>query len=93
MCVHHTQAVTEPPVKFPAHGYRHIPEDLNAADRHLLLLMGSLGNRVADIITGLFEDNLSRNEQLASVDQAAELAEEFRQRARRISFVLGAEAA
>lgn len=34
-------------------------------DRDILLLLGSVGIRVAEIITGLFENNLSCDQQLA----------------------------
>lgn len=38
---------------------------MNEADRDLLMLLGSVGIRVGEIVTGLFEDRLSCDEQSA----------------------------
>jgi hypothetical protein len=65
---------------------------VNDADRDLLLLLGSVGIRVGEIVTGLFEDSLSCDEQLAFADQLVKLAEGFRQRVHRTPFVVDAEA-
>ena len=65
---------------------------MNDADRDLVLLLGSVGVRVGEIVTGLFEDSLSCDEQHAFADQLAELAEGFRQRVHRTPFVFDAEA-
>lgn len=53
---------------------------MNEADRELLMLLGSVGIRVSEIVTGLFDDSLSEDEQLAFREQLMELAERFRQR-------------
>lgn len=65
---------------------------MNEADRELLMLLGSVGIRVSAIITGLFEDSLSCDEQLAFGNQLSELAEGFRQRVRRTPLVVDSEA-
>ena len=56
------------------------------------MLLGDVGIRVSEVVTGLFEDSLSCNEQLAFGNQLTELAEGFRQRARRTTLVFDAEA-
>lgn len=61
---------------------------MNEADRDLLMLLGSVGIRVSEMVTGLFKDSLSRDEQLAFEQQLVELAEGFRQRALRIPIVV-----
>ena len=38
---------------------------MNEDDRELLMLLGSVGIRVSEIVTGLFEDSLTCDEQLA----------------------------
>jgi hypothetical protein len=38
---------------------------MNEEDRELLILLGSVGIRVGEIVTGLFEDGLTCDEQLA----------------------------
>lgn len=53
---------------------------MNEQDRELLMLLGSVGLRVAEIVTGLFEDSLSHDEQIAFGHQLVDLAEGFRQR-------------
>ena len=65
---------------------------MNEADRDLLMLLGSVGIRVGQIVTGLFEDSLSCDEQLAFANQLAELADGFRQRVRRTPLVFDGEA-
>jgi hypothetical protein len=52
-------------------------------DHELLMLLGSVGLRVSEIVTGLFEDSLTRDEQIAFGHQLVNLAEGFRQRALR----------
>lgn len=61
-------------------------------DRELLMLLGSVGIRVGEIVTGLFEDSLSCDEQLAFGNQLTELAEGFRQRVLSTPLVFDAEA-
>jgi hypothetical protein len=61
---------------------------VNEEDRELLMLLGSVGLRVAEIVTGLFEDSLSRDEQIAFGHQLVDLAEGFRQRALRTPLVI-----
>lgn len=65
---------------------------MNEADRELLVLLGSVGIRVGEIVTGLFEDSLSCDEQLAFEHQLKELADGFRQRVLRTPIVFDAEA-
>lgn len=65
---------------------------MNEADRELLMLLGSVGIRVSAIITGLFEDSLSCDEQLAFGNQLSELAEGFRRQVRRTPLVVDSEA-
>lgn len=65
---------------------------MNEDDRELLMLLGSVGIRVGEIVTGLFEDSLSCDEQLAFGQQLVELAEGFRQRVLRIPLVIDGEA-
>jgi hypothetical protein len=65
---------------------------VNEADRDLLMLLGSVGIRVGEIVTGLFEDSLSCDEQLAFSNQLAELAEGFRQRVLRTPLIIDTEA-
>ena len=65
---------------------------MNEADRDLLMLLGSVGIRVSEIVTGLFEDSLSCDEQLAFEQQLRELAEGFRRRVRRTPVVIDIEA-
>lgn len=38
---------------------------MNEDDRELLMLLGSVGIRVGEIVTGLFEDSFNREEQFA----------------------------
>ena len=61
-------------------------------DRDLLILLGSVGIRVGEIITRLFEDSLSCDEQIAFGQQLVELAEGFRQRALRTPLVIDGKA-
>lgn len=65
---------------------------MNEKDRDLLLLLGSVGIRVGEIITGLFEDSLSCDEQLGFANQLMELADGFRRRVVRTPIVFDAEA-
>lgn len=61
-------------------------------DRELLLLLGSVGIRISEIVTGLFEDSLSSDEQRAFGNQLMQRAEGFRQRVRRTPLIVDAEA-
>lgn len=65
---------------------------MNEDDRELLMLLGSVGIRVGEIVTGLFEDSLGCEEQLAFEQQLVELAEGFRQRVLRTPLVIDGEA-
>jgi hypothetical protein len=65
---------------------------MNEADRELLMLLGSIGIRVGEVVTGLFEDSLSCDEQRAFEQQLRELADGFRQRVLRTPFVIDGEA-
>jgi hypothetical protein len=65
---------------------------MNEDDRELLMLLGTIGIRVSEMVTGLFEDSLSCEEQLAFSSQLTELAEGFRQRVLRTPLVLDADA-
>lgn len=55
------------------------------------MLLGSVGIRVGEIVTGLFEDSLSCDEQRVFEHQLTELAEGFRQRVLRTPLVLDGE--
>lgn len=61
-------------------------------DHDLLTLLGSVGIRVGEIATGLFEDSLSCDDQLAFAGQLGELTEGFRRRVSRTPLVFDAEA-
>lgn len=65
---------------------------MNEADRDLLMLLGSVGIRVSEIVTGLFEDSLSCDEQLVFEQQLREVADGFRQRVLRTPLVIDGEA-
>jgi hypothetical protein len=65
---------------------------VNEADRELLMLLGNIGIRVGEVVTGLFEDSLSCDEQSAFEQQLRELADGFRQRVLRTPFVIDGEA-
>lgn len=65
---------------------------MNEADRELLMLLGSVGIRVGEVVTGLFEDSLSSDEQIVFGNQLTELAEGFRQRVRRTPLIFDGEA-
>ncbi|MDT7713027.1 MAG: hypothetical protein QOG46_1721, partial [Pseudonocardiales bacterium] len=67
-------------------------EAVNEADRELLMLLGSVGIRVGEMVTGLFEDSLSCDEQLAFGNQLCELGEGFRERVHRTPLVIDGEA-
>lgn len=64
---------------------------MSEADRALLMLLGSVGIRVGEIVTGLFEDSLSCDEQTAFEQQLRELADGFRQRVLRTPLVINEE--
>jgi hypothetical protein len=66
---------------------------VNEADRELLMLLGSVGIRVGEIVTGLFEDSLSCDEQSTFARQLGEVAEGFRERVLRTPLVIDAEGA
>lgn len=61
-------------------------------DRDLLMLFGSVGICVGEIVTGLFEDSLSCDEQIAFRQQLVELAKGFHQRVLRTPLVTDGEA-
>jgi hypothetical protein len=65
---------------------------MNEADRELLMLLGTVGIRVGEIVTGLFEDSLSCDEQSAFEQQLRELANGFRERVKRTPLVIDVEA-
>jgi hypothetical protein len=65
---------------------------VNEADRELLMLPGSVGIRVGEIVTGLFEDSLSCDEQSAFERQLRELADGFHRRVLRTPLVIDQEA-
>jgi hypothetical protein len=60
---------------------------MNEQDRELLMLLGGVGNRVAEMVTGLFEDTLPPDEQIALGHQLVELAGGFRQRTLRTPII------
>jgi hypothetical protein len=63
-------------------------EHMGDDDRELLMLLGSVGIRVGEMVTGLFEDSLTCDEQLAFGNQLVELAEGFRRRVPRTPIVV-----
>lgn len=65
---------------------------MNDDDRELLMLLGSVGIRISEMVTGLFEDSLRYEEQRAFEQQLRELADGFRQRVVRAPLVFDAEA-
>lgn len=65
---------------------------MSEEDRELLMLLGSVGIRVGEIVTGLFEDSLSRDEQIDFEYQLRVIAEGFRQRVLRTPLVVDGEA-
>jgi hypothetical protein len=65
---------------------------VNEDDRELLMLLGSVGIRVGELVTGLFEDSLSCEEQIVFGQQLVELADGFRQRVLRTPIVIDGEA-
>lgn len=64
---------------------------MNADDRELLMLLGTVGIRISEMVTGLFEDSLSGDEQWVFEQQLRELAEGFRERLRRTPLVVEGE--
>jgi hypothetical protein len=64
---------------------------VNEADHELLMLLGSVGIRVGEVVTGLFEDSLSCDEQITFGNQLMELAEGFHQRVLRTPLVVDGE--
>lgn len=64
---------------------------MNEADRELLMLLGSVGIRVGEMVTGLFENSLSCEEQSAFENQLRELADGLRQRVLRTPIVIDGE--
>ncbi|MGH3753182.1 MAG: hypothetical protein ACRDRP_10875 [Pseudonocardiaceae bacterium] len=65
---------------------------MNEADRELLMLLGTVGIKVSEIVTGLFEDSLRCDEQVVFAKQLSELAEGFRRRAHRTPLIIDLEA-
>ena len=61
---------------------------LNEHDRDLLMRLGTVGKRISGIVTGLFEDTLTRDEQTHFADQLIEVAEGFRRRVHRTPLVI-----
>jgi hypothetical protein len=60
-------------------------------DRELLMLLGAVGIRVGEMVTGLFEDSLSCDEQRLFEQQLRELAEGFGRRVVRWPVVVEGE--
>lgn len=65
---------------------------MSEEDRELLMLLGSVGIRVGEVVTELFEDSLSCDELSAFEHQFRELAEGFRRRMVRTPLVVQEEA-
>ena len=65
---------------------------VNEHDRELFMLLGTVGIRISEMVTGLFEDSLNCDEQLAFARQLGEVAEGFWERVRRTPFVIDVEA-
>jgi hypothetical protein len=64
---------------------------MNEQDRDLLILLGGVGIGISQIATGLFEDSLGRDEQVAFNNHLTVLTDSFPHRALRISLIIGEE--
>lgn len=62
---------------------------VNEQDRDLLILLGSVGIGISQIATGLFEDSLGRDEQVALNNHLKVPADHFRHRALGIPLIIG----
>lgn len=54
--------------------------------------LGTVCKRISGIVTGLFEDTLTRDEQTHFADQLVEVAEGFRRRVHRTPLIIDADA-
>jgi hypothetical protein len=61
---------------------------MNEDDRDLLMLLGSAGNRISAIVTGLFEDSLTCDEQIDFANQLIQAAERFCRRVHRTPLIV-----
>ena len=64
---------------------------LNEHNRDLPMLLGTVGKRVSQIVTGLFEDSLTYDEQTLFANQLVEVTEGFRHRLHHTPLVIDAE--
>jgi hypothetical protein len=55
------------------------------------MLLGTVGKRVSQIVTGLFEDSLTCDEQTLFANQLVEVAEGFRHRLHHTPLVIDAK--
>jgi hypothetical protein len=55
------------------------------------MLLGTVGKRVSQIVTGLFEDSLTSDYQIDFANQLTQLANGFRHRLHRTLLVIDAE--
>lgn len=61
---------------------------MNEYDRDLLMLLGSVGNRISAIVAGLFDDSLTCDQQIDFANQLIQVAEGFRNRVHRTPLVI-----
>jgi hypothetical protein len=64
---------------------------VNEHNRDLFMLLGTVGKRVSQIITGLFEDSLTSDDQIDFANQLTQLANGFRHRLHRTPLVIDAK--
>ena len=72
----------------PTHRGRGTGAILNAHDRDLLMLLDTVGKWISGVVTGLFEDSLTCDEQTLFANQLVEVAEGFRHRVHRTPLVI-----
>jgi hypothetical protein len=53
--------------------------------------LGTVGKRISGIVTGLFEDTLTRDEQTLFANQLVEVTEGFRRRVHRTPLIIDAD--
>jgi hypothetical protein len=55
------------------------------------MLLGTVDKRISGVVTGLFEDTLTRDEQTLFANQLVEIAEGFRRRVHRTPLIIDAD--
>jgi hypothetical protein len=64
---------------------------LNEHNRDLLMLLDTVGKWISGVVTGLFEDSLTCDEQTLFANQLVEVAEGFRRRLPHTPLVIDAK--